>query len=64
MRAVLLYSLAFIVVLLPFPLSPSDQDMEAYPIDGVDRYLTPCVALFEVVDDDLLPLKPVGIQVK
>ncbi|CAM9993234.1 unnamed protein product, partial [Ectocarpus fasciculatus] len=38
------------------------KDMEAYPIDGVERYLTPSVALFEMVDDDLLPLKPIGIQ--
>ncbi|CBN79156.1 Lipoxygenase [Ectocarpus siliculosus] len=39
------------------------KDMEAYPIEGVERYLTPSVALFEVIDDDLLPIRPIGIQV-
>lgn len=39
------------------------QGMPATPVDGVTRYLTPSVALFEVVDDDLLPIKPIGIQV-
>ncbi|CAM9988636.1 unnamed protein product [Ectocarpus sp. 4 AP-2014] len=38
------------------------KDMEAYPIEGVERYLTPSVALFEVIDDDLLPIRPIGIQ--
>ena len=37
--------------------------MPATPVDGIPRYLTPSVALFEVVDDDLLPIKPIGIQV-
>eukprot|EP00752_Nemacystus_decipiens_P012081 g10711.t1 len=38
------------------------KGMPATPVDGVPRYLTPSVALFEVVDDDLLPIKPIGIQ--
>eukprot|EP00904_Undaria_pinnatifida_P007085 jgi/Undpi1/3506/HiC_scaffold_16.g06878.m1 len=36
--------------------------MEAAPVDGLPRYLTPSVALFEVVEDDLLPIRPIGIQ--
>lgn len=28
-----------------------------------DRYLATGIALFEVVDDELLPLRPLGIQV-
>lgn len=40
------------------------QGMEASPLDGeIPRYLAPGIALFEVVDDDLLPIKPIGIQV-
>lgn len=39
------------------------QGMEATPVDGWQRYLTPSIALFEVVDDDLLPIRPIGIQV-
>lgn len=37
--------------------------MEATPVDGLPRYLTPSIALFEVVNDDLLPIRPIGIQV-
>ncbi|CAM9249501.1 unnamed protein product [Ascophyllum nodosum] len=37
--------------------------MPAAPIEDVPRYLAAGIALFEVVDDDLLPLKPIGIQV-
>ena len=37
--------------------------MEATPVDGWPRYLTPSIALFEVVKDDLLPIRPIGIQV-
>lgn len=37
--------------------------MEASPIEDVPRYLAKSVALFEAIDDDLLPLKPIGIQV-
>lgn len=41
------------------------QGLEPDSFEGTtDRYLTPCVALFEAVDDELLPLKPIGIQVK
>lgn len=40
------------------------QDMPAAPVDDVPRYLAPSVALFEATDDELLPLKPVGIQVQ
>lgn len=40
------------------------KGMPATPVDGVTRYLAPSVALFEVVDDDLLPLRPLGIQVR
>lgn len=37
--------------------------MESSPLDGtVERFLCPSIALFEVVDDDLLPIKPIGIQ--
>ncbi|CAM9747685.1 unnamed protein product [Pylaiella littoralis] len=43
-----------------------DHDMlkglESSPLDGIVRYLAPSVALFEAVDDELLPLKPIGIQ--
>eukprot|EP00752_Nemacystus_decipiens_P003497 g3229.t1 len=44
-----------------------DHDMlkglEPSPLYGETvRYLVPSVALFEAVDDDLLPLKPIGIQ--
>lgn len=39
------------------------QGMEAAPLEGVPRYLAASIALFEVVDDDLLPIKPLGIQV-
>eukprot|EP00903_Cladosiphon_okamuranus_P014136 g13137.t1 len=44
-----------------------DHDMlkglEPSPLYGETlRYLAPSVALFEEVDDDLLPLKPIGIQ--
>ncbi|CAN0288357.1 unnamed protein product [Ascophyllum nodosum] len=37
-------------------------DMPAAPIQGIPRYLAVGIALFEVVDDDLLPIKPIGIQ--
>ena len=41
------------------------QDMESSPLDGeIPRYMTAGVALFEMVDDELLPIKPIGIQVK
>lgn len=33
-------------------------------MDGFPRYLTPSIALFEVVKDDLLPIRPIGIQVR
>lgn len=37
--------------------------MESSPLDGtVERFLVPSIALFEVVDD-VLPIKPIGIQV-
>lgn len=37
--------------------------MKADPLDGkTERFLAPSIALFEVVDDDLLPLKIIGIQ--
>lgn len=40
------------------------QGMESSPLDDtIPRYLSANVALFEVVDDDLLPIKPLGIQV-
>lgn len=40
------------------------KDHVAAPLDGeVERYLTASIALFEVIEDDLLPLKPIGIQV-
>eukprot|EP00904_Undaria_pinnatifida_P007087 jgi/Undpi1/3508/HiC_scaffold_16.g06880.m1 len=32
-------------------------------VDGWTKYLAPSIALFEMVDDDLLPIKPIGIQV-
>lgn len=38
--------------------------METSPLEGIPRYLAPSVALFEAVDDELLPLKPLGIQVR
>eukprot|EP00903_Cladosiphon_okamuranus_P008352 g8033.t1 len=38
------------------------KGMPADPVDGITRYLTPSVALFEVVEDDLLPIKAIGIQ--
>ncbi|CAN0120686.1 unnamed protein product [Ascophyllum nodosum] len=39
------------------------KGMEASPLDDeIPRYLSPSVALFEVVDDDLLPIRPLGIQ--
>ncbi|CAN0249624.1 unnamed protein product [Pylaiella littoralis] len=38
------------------------QGMKEQPVDGIPRYLTPCVALFEVVEDDLLPIRAIGIQ--
>lgn len=37
--------------------------MPSTPVDDIPRYLAPSVALFEVIDDDLLPIKPIGIQV-
>lgn len=40
------------------------QGMETDKLDDTyQRYLAPGIALFEVVDDDLLPLRPLGIQV-
>ena len=39
--------------------------MESDPLDGeITRYMSPSIALFEVVEDDLLPIKPIGLQVK
>ncbi|CAM9248584.1 unnamed protein product, partial [Laminaria digitata] len=39
------------------------KGMESSPLDGkVVRYLAPGVAIFELVDDELLPIKPIGIQ--
>ncbi|CAN0326469.1 unnamed protein product [Ectocarpus sp. 6 AP-2014] len=38
------------------------KEVQTAPLEDVPRYLAPCVALFEAVDDELLPLKPVGIQ--
>lgn len=41
------------------------QNHEADPLDDVvDRYLTASIALFEVTDDDLHPIKVIGIQVR
>lgn len=38
--------------------------MESSLLDReIPRYLAPSIALFEVVDDDLLPIRPIGIQV-
>ena len=38
--------------------------MESDPLDGeITRYMSPSIALFEVVEDDLLPIKPIGLQV-
>ncbi|CAM9249351.1 unnamed protein product [Ascophyllum nodosum] len=34
----------------------------ATPIEDIPRYLAVGIALFKVVNDDLLPIKPVGIQ--
>lgn len=40
------------------------QGMESDPLDGeITRYMSPSIALFEVVEDDLLPIKPIGLQV-
>ena len=33
------------------------------PVEGWDKYLAAGIALFEVVEDDLLPIRPIGIQV-
>ena len=33
-------------------------------MDGWQKYLTPSIALFEMIEDDLLPIKPIGIQVQ
>ncbi|CAN0224047.1 unnamed protein product [Ectocarpus sp. 6 AP-2014] len=38
------------------------KDVETSPLEGIPRYVAPSVALFEAVDDELLPLKPLGIQ--
>lgn len=43
--------------------NPRLQDMPAVPVEDVPRYLAKGIALFEVIDDDLLPIKPLGIQV-
>ena len=32
-------------------------------VEGWTKYVTAGIALFEVVEDDLLPIKPIGIQV-
>lgn len=38
--------------------------MKSSPLDDeIPRYLAASVALFEMVDDELLPIKPLGIQV-
>lgn len=37
--------------------------MQTSDVQGWTKYLTPSIALFEMVDDDLLPIKPIGIQV-
>ncbi|CAM9271580.1 unnamed protein product, partial [Laminaria digitata] len=36
--------------------------METTPVQGWTKYLAPGIALFEVVEDDLMPIKPIGIQ--
>eukprot|EP00904_Undaria_pinnatifida_P007086 jgi/Undpi1/3507/HiC_scaffold_16.g06879.m1 len=36
--------------------------METSAVDGWQKYLTPSIALFEMIEDDLLPIKPIGIQ--
>eukprot|EP00904_Undaria_pinnatifida_P008485 jgi/Undpi1/4767/HiC_scaffold_18.g08120.m1 len=39
------------------------KDMEPSPLDGdIPRYLAASIALFEVVEDDLLPIRPIGLQ--
>lgn len=32
-------------------------------VEGWTKYMTAGIALFEVVEDDLLPIRPIGIQV-
>lgn len=39
------------------------QGMKTSSVEGWQKYLTPGIALFEYFDDDLLPIKPIGIQV-
>lgn len=41
------------------------QDM-APKSEDLEKFLAPCIALFEYDDDnqDLLPIKPIGIQVR
>lgn len=39
------------------------QGMKTSSVEGWQKYLTPGIALFEYVDDDLLPIKPIGVQV-
>lgn len=37
--------------------------METGKLDEtIDRYLAPSIALFEAIDDELMPIKPIGIQ--
>lgn len=36
--------------------------MPSTPVNGLPRYLASSVALFEAVDDSLLPLRAIGIQ--
>lgn len=37
--------------------------MKTTPVQGWTKYLAAGIALFEVVEDDLMPIKPIGIQV-
>lgn len=37
--------------------------MPAVPVKDVPRYLAKSIALFEAIDDELLSIKPLGIQV-
>ena len=39
------------------------QGMNNSEVEGWTKYVTAGIALFEVVEDDLLPIKPIGIQV-
>ena len=39
------------------------KGMNNSEVEGWTKYVTSGIALFEVVEDDLLPIKPIGIQV-